>query len=86
MRLITLHPSRAINFTPYAAQVCQVLNNYKKAHPNATFAEMTKWYNRRYGYYLSESSIARYYYGYHALNNGRSCNQVRQGACVTLTA
>ena len=83
MRLITLHPSATVRFTPYAAQVCQVLNNYKKANPNATFAQMTKWYNR-YGYYLSQTSITRYYYGVHGYNNGRSYTQVREGACVAI--
>jgi hypothetical protein len=83
MRSITLHPNSSIRFTPYAAQVCQVLNAYKKANPNATFAEMTKWYNRN-GYKISESSVARYYYGFHALNNRGSCNQVREGACVAI--
>jgi len=84
MRSITLHPSSAIKFTPYAAIVCQALNNYKRANPTATFAQMAKWYNRVHYGTLSESSIARYYYGYHAYNNGRSFNQVRMYARVVV--
>lgn len=86
MRTLTLHPSRSIRFTPYASSVCHTLNAYKRANPNATFAEMTKWYNRC-GYCLSETSIARYYYGVHGYNaaggnSGRSYSQVREGARV----
>ena len=83
MRTITTHPSASVRFTPYAQMVCQLLNNYKRANPRATFAQMTKWYNR-YGYYLSETSIARYYYGVHGYNNGRSYSQVREGARVAI--
>jgi hypothetical protein len=83
MRTITTHDSKSARFTNYAQMVCQILNNYKRENPNATFAEMTRWYNR-YGYYLSQTSIARYYYGVHGYNNGQSYTQVREGACVTI--
>lgn len=83
MRMVTTHTSASVRFTPYAAMVCQLLNNYKRENPTATFAQMTKWYNRN-GYYLSESSIARYYYGVHGYNNGRSYSQVREGARVSI--
>ena len=84
MRTITLHNSKSVRFTSYARMVCQLLNNYKKVNPNATFAEMTRWYNRN-GHYLSQTSITRYYYGVHGYNNGRSYTQVREGACVAIS-
>jgi hypothetical protein len=85
MRPITLHATSTCTLTPYAAQVCQVLNTYKKAHPEATFKQMARWYNRN-GYRISETSVARYYYGYHYQNSYFKGNygRVRQGASVTL--
>jgi hypothetical protein len=83
MRTITTHTSKSVRFTPYAQMVCQLLNNYKRANPTATFAQMTMWYNRNHSY-LSETSIARYYYGIHGYNNGRSYSQVRVGARVAI--
>jgi hypothetical protein len=86
MRPITLHDTSTCTLTPYAAQVCQVLNAYKKAYPQATFKQMAKWYNRNGYHRISETSVARYYYGYHYQNSyfkGKYA-RVRQGASVTL--
>jgi hypothetical protein len=86
MRPITLHDTSACTLTPYAAQVCQVLNAYKKAYPQATFKQMARWYNRNGYRRISETSVARYYYGYHYQNSyfkGKYA-RVRQGASVTL--
>lgn len=85
MRTINTHPDRAIRFTPYAAMICRVLNNYKKANPTSTFAEMTRWYNRAFAITpLSVTSVRRYYYGLHGYNNGMSYSQVRRGARVSI--
>jgi hypothetical protein len=86
MRTITTHASASCSLTAYAAHMCQILNEYKYSHPNSTFCEMAKWYRQTYGKWLSESSIARYYYGYHALNvcYGQNYNRVREGVKVTL--
>jgi hypothetical protein len=84
MRTLTLHPSRAIRFTPYAQDLCQTLNSYKRAIPNCTFVQMRDWYNSTHRTWLSEKSISRYYYGCHEYNNGGSFTQVRLGARVVL--
>ena len=66
--------------------MCQILNEYKYQNPNSTFSDMHKWYRQNYGKWLGTSSIARYYYGYHALNvcYGENYNSVREGVKVTL--
>ena len=86
MRTITTHASASCSLTAYAANMCQILNEYKYQNPNSTFSDMQKWYRQNYGKWLGTSSIARYYYGYHALNvcYGENYNRVSEGVKVTL--
>jgi len=85
-RKVTVHPSESIAFTCYAQDICQLLNEYKKANPRATFAELAKHYRQTCNRWLSDTSIARYYYGCHQLNDYRrgSHTRVRFGARVAI--
>lgn len=81
MRPVLTHPEKSIRFTPHAQMWCNIINTYKRFHPEKSFKEVAKALD------LSETSCRRYYYGVHHKNVGMwgvGYTQVRRGACVTI--
>jgi hypothetical protein len=68
-RQVNVHESDFCKLTDHAANVCELTNNHRRAHPDCTFEELTSWYNHMRPWApLSKESIRRYYYGLHARN------------------
>lgn len=80
MRTIKVHSTNSIRFTQNAQIWCDILNTYKRLHPNRSFKQMAERFN------LSETNARRYFYGCHHFNNQpqKGYTQMRQGAKVTL--
>ena len=79
MRMVKVHVSNSICFTSSAAQYCQMLNEYKRQNPSATFDDMATAFD------LSRTNARRYYYGYHDRNEFlNTYAEMRRGACVKI--
>lgn len=77
-RKVKTVPSKSINFTHHAKIWCEIINLFKRYHPDMTFKQIAE------NVALSETSVRRYYYGIHHKVGGKGYTQVRTGACVQI--
>jgi len=95
MRGPKVHESKISGFTDHADNWMCLTNAYMKKNPNSSLKQMTEYFIKKVGVSLSASSLRRYYYGVHHVNNvGRghipysrmrlSYSRMRLGACVNI--